>query len=173
MKKLTVVLLLAVTPALLSGVWLQAQTMKPVIPAEGQNSASPRDYLVGVYYFAGWWQKSPNKWTTAGHDWRPDYPGRIPTLGQYNDQQTMDQEILAAANHGVDFFQILWYPNGGPLNEGLRLFLASTNSGRMKFTIEFVNHPPFEAQGRPRSFCEIVPNEDFRMRFFALLTRSP
>jgi hypothetical protein len=107
-------------------------------------TASAQDYLAGVYYFAGWWQKSPNKWTTADHDWRRDYPGRIPTLGQYSDQQTMDREILTAASHGVDFFQILWYPNGGPLNEGLRLLLASTNAGRMKFTIEFVNHPPFD-----------------------------
>lgn len=106
--------------------------------------ASSADYLVGVYYFAGWWPKSTNNWTTAGHDWRPDYPGRIPILGQFNDQATMDREILVAASHGVDFFQILWYPNGGALNEGVRLFLASTNAGRMKFTIEFVNHPPFE-----------------------------
>ncbi|MGB8371149.1 MAG: hypothetical protein ACLPYZ_18225 [Limisphaerales bacterium] len=106
--------------------------------------ASHNDYLVGVYYFAGWWQKSPNKWTTDAHDWRPDYPRRLPILGQYNDQDTMDQEIIAASSRGVDFFQILWYPNGGPLNEGLRTFLASTNAARMKFTIEFVNHPPFD-----------------------------
>ena len=106
--------------------------------------ASHNDYLVGVYYFAGWWQKSPNKWTTDAHDWRPDYPRRAPILGQYNDQDTMDQEIIAASSRGVDFFQILWYPNGGPLNEGLQTFLASTNAARMKFTIEFVNHPPFD-----------------------------
>ena len=55
----------------------------------------------------------------------------------------MDREILAASSHSVDFFQILWYPNGGPLNEGVRTFLASTNAGRMKFTLEYVNHPPF------------------------------
>jgi hypothetical protein len=65
-------------------------------------------------------------------------------LGQYNDQETMDREIITAAQYGVDFFQILWYPNGGLLNEGLRTFLASTNSGRLRFAIEFVNHPPFE-----------------------------
>jgi hypothetical protein len=81
---------------------------------------------------------------TGGHDWRSDYPERVPILGQYNNQETMDREILAASRHGVDFFQILWYPNGGPLNEGLRNFLASTNAPRMKFTIEFVNHPPFD-----------------------------
>jgi hypothetical protein len=112
--------------------------------AEDKTPPSHRDYLVGVYYFAGWWQKSPNKWETGGHDWRLDYPGRIPTLGEYNDQATMDREIIAASSHRVDFFQILWYPNGGPLNEGLRTFLASTNAGQMKFTIEFVNHPPFD-----------------------------
>jgi hypothetical protein len=107
-------------------------------------AAAHSEYLVGIYYFAGWWEKAPNKWTTAGHDWRPAFPGRIPTLGEYNDQETMDREIAAASSHGVDFFQILWYPNGGPLNEGLRTFLASSNAARMKFTIEFVNHPPFD-----------------------------
>jgi hypothetical protein len=113
-------------------------------PAESTKLSARDDYLVGIYYFAGWWRKSPNKWETEGRDWRPDYPERIPLLGEYNDQATMDREVLAASSHGVDFFQFLWYPNGGPLNEGLRTFLASTNSGRMKFTIEFVNHPPFE-----------------------------
>ncbi len=113
--------------------------------AGAENALRPgEDYQVGVYYFAGWWQKSPNKWETEGRDWRPDYPLRIPLLGQYNDQPTMDREIIAASSHRVDFFQFLWYPNGGPLNQGLRTFLASTNAGRMKFTIEFVNHPPFE-----------------------------
>lgn len=114
------------------------------LPGGQRVLAAHDDYLVGIYYFAGWWQKAPNKWTTAGRDWRPDYPNRIPVLGQYNEQQTMDREILAASSHGVNFFQILWYPNGGPLNEGLRLFLASTNAARMSFTLEFVNHPPFD-----------------------------
>lgn len=101
--------------------------------------------LVGVYYFAGWWPASGgNKYIIADHDWREDYPGRIPVLGQYNEQKTMDWEIIAASSHGVDFFQILWYPNGGPLNEGLRTFMASPNSGWMKFTLEYVNHPPFD-----------------------------
>lgn len=108
------------------------------------SPCSKNDYWVGIYYFAGWWQKYPSKWETAGKDWRPQYPDRVPLLGEYNNQGTMDREILAAARHGVGFFQVLWYPNGGPLNEGLRTFLASTNAGRMKFTLEFVNHPPFD-----------------------------
>ena len=121
-------------------------------------AATSQDHcLVGVYYFAGWWEKSPNKWETGGRDWRLDYPERIPVLGQYNNQETMDREIIAASNHGVDFFQILWYPNGGPLNEGLRTFLASSNASRMRFTIEFVNHPPFDltANGDWEAACTV------------------
>ena len=113
-------------------------------------SADQREYLVGVYYFSGWWREQPNKWFTGSRDWRNDYPERIPLLGEYNEQATMDQEIAAAAR-GVDFFQILWYPQESQccphqekLNEGLRMFMASPYSSRMKFTIEFVNHPPFE-----------------------------
>ena len=105
---------------------------------------SADDYLVGVYYFAGWWPDQPNKYFTGDHDWRADYPGRIPVLGQYNEQKTMDREIVAASSNGVDFFQILWYPNGGKLNEGVQTFMASPNAGRMKFTVEYVNHPPFD-----------------------------
>jgi len=110
------------------------------------------DYLVGVYYFSGWWRGQPNKYFTGGRDWRPDYPGRVPTLGEYNEQETMDREIVAAADHGVHFFQILWYyqgnkgqrePHQEKLNEGLRLFTASPHNSRLKFTVEFVNHPPF------------------------------
>ena len=110
------------------------------------------DCLVGVYYFAGWWREQPNKWTIGGKDWRPDYPGRVPLLGEYNDQETMDGEIAAAAKYGVDFFQILWYPvdpqkppepQAARLNDGLRTFLASPNARLIKFTIEAVNHAPF------------------------------
>ncbi|MCX6376501.1 MAG: hypothetical protein NTU88_10795, partial [Armatimonadetes bacterium] len=68
-------------------------------------ASQDNEYLVGIYYFAGWWPESPNKWEVGGHDWRADYPERIPILGQYNDQKTMDREIIAASSHGVDFFQ--------------------------------------------------------------------
>ncbi len=112
--------------------------------ARGGADAGAGNYLIGVYYFAGWWPKSPNKWEAGGRDWRLDYPERVPLLGEYNDQATMDREIAAAAAHGVDFFQILWYPGGGPLNEGARAFMASTNASRMRFALEFVNHPPFD-----------------------------
>jgi hypothetical protein len=116
--------------------------------------------LVGVHYFAGWWKPLPNKYIHRGTDWRQDYPGRVPLLGLYNDQPTMDKEIVTAARFGVDFFQILWYPvddmrrrcadeqrepppHAEKLNEGLRLFLRSPENHRIRFTIEYVNHAPF------------------------------
>lgn len=112
------------------------------------------DVLVGISYFAGWWEPLPNKWTIKGEDWRPAYPERLPLLGEYNNQQTMDREIVAAADHGVDFFMILWYPltaahEGGHaplLNRAVREFMASPHAHRMRFTIEYCNHPPFVAK---------------------------
>jgi hypothetical protein len=110
--------------------------------------------LVGVNYFSGWWEPLPNKWhaPSDGSDWRKKYPGRVPLLGEYNTQSTMDKEIEAAAEHGVDFFSILWYPmygdveperNARYVNAGLAQFLASPQAGRMKFMVEVCNHPPF------------------------------
>ena len=109
--------------------------------------------LVGVNYFAGWWSEKPNKWQDPkdGHEWLPEYPGRAPLLGKFNEQETMDREIVAAATHGVDFFSILWYPRqkqGAPdqapmLARGLAQFMASPNAKRLRFMVEFCNHPPF------------------------------
>lgn len=114
-----------------------------------------KDYLVGVYYFSGWWRDLPNKYVVRDRDWRTVYPERIPLLGEYNDQETMDCEIVAAADHGVDYFQILWYPpteadpSHPKLNAGLAQFMASPNSGRMRFTMEYTNHPPFVISTEP------------------------
>jgi hypothetical protein len=111
-----------------------------------------REYLVGVNYFAGWWRDLPNKYHVGGKDWRPAYPGRVAALGEYNEQRTMDREIVSAADHGVDFFQILWYPMDyeGPrephqehLNDAVNQFMVSPNAHKMRFLIEYCNHPPF------------------------------
>ena len=115
--------------------------------------------LVVVNYFAGWWKDLPNKWHGRGWnvnepDWRPKFPGRVPLLGQYNTQATMDREIAAAARYGVDAFAILWYfPKPGSkqskyaplLNRGLETFLASGQAGKMRFFIEYCNAPDFSA----------------------------
>ena len=118
------------------------------------------DILVGVNYFAGWWRELPNKWHGQGWkigqpDWRPEFPERVPTLGEYNEQATMDREIIAASSHGVDFFAILWYypkpgskeaANAPKLNRGLEQFIASPEAHRMKFFIEYCNSPRFSPE---------------------------
>ena len=112
--------------------------------------------LVGISYFAGWWEELPNKWHGRdGKDWRSHYPERIPLLGEYNTQETMNKEIIAAAEHGVDFFAILWYyqpdgierePNARYLERGITNFINSPEAHRMKFMIEFCNHPPYDVK---------------------------
>lgn len=129
-----------------------------------------KEVLVGVNYFAGWWRELPNKWHGQGWklgqpDWRPDFPERVPTLGEYNEQATMDREIIAASEHGVDFFAILWYfPKPGTpetrnaplLNRGLEQFLASPEAGRMKFNIDYCNSSRFSAES-DEQWAQCIP----------------
>lgn len=112
---------------------------------------------VTVNYFSGWWPEAQGscKWLAAdGHDWRPEYVSRIPLHGFYNSQETTDRDILCASAHGVDCFQMLWYPVDSPdtdvdqphrvhLNEGIRFFMNSPYADRMQFMVEYCNHPPF------------------------------
>ncbi|MCL2348885.1 MAG: glycoside hydrolase family 99-like domain-containing protein [Planctomycetaceae bacterium] len=122
-----------------------------------ESLAQPEDrILVGVNYFAGWWKPLPNKWIAPdGKDWREKYPGRVPLLGEYNEQEMMDREIAVASEYGVDFFLMLWYFNGIDnakergehtrlLNVGIEQFMKSPNAGRMKFAVEYCNHEPFQ-----------------------------
>lgn len=113
---------------------------------------SSDDILVGVYYFCGWSKGAP-QFTQGGGDWMPEYPGREPLLGKYSEQATMDAEIDAASAFGVDFFQILWYPEEGKkpaqafsdsLDKAVNMFMNSERNSSMKFTLEFVNHDPFK-----------------------------
>jgi len=124
--------------------------------ADGLSRTKPeKEVLVGVNYFAGWWKPAPNKWhNSRGEDWRLRFPERIPLLGEYNEQATMDREIKAAAQARIDFFSILWYynppgqerePNVALTERGLTNFMASPEAKRLRFMIEFCNHPPFEA----------------------------
>ena len=122
-----------------------------------------RDVLVGVNYYAGWWPSTPeipNKWHDFQdkHNWLEDYPERTPILGIYNDQETMDKEIIAASDNGVDFFIILWYPwpkdltsnqyHSPKLNDGIKYFTESKQADRMKFCIEICNHMPFHFESK-------------------------
>jgi hypothetical protein len=126
----------------------------PLAAIAGPPPSPAKNILVGVNYFAGWWEELPNKWhghgwTAAEPDWRPRYPDRVPLLGSYNDQATMDREIVAAADHGVDFFSMLWYfaaPGSREeadcqrLNRGLENFLRSPRADRLRFILEYCNH---------------------------------
>jgi len=128
-------------------------------PVKSQPQWTDDEHLVVVNYFAGWWEELPNKWHGQGWqadapDWRPKFPDRVPLLGEYNTQATMDREIAAAASHGVDAFAILYYfPRAGSpqakhapmLNRGLETFVNSRNSGMMRFFIEYCNAPDFSA----------------------------
>ncbi|MCX5658442.1 MAG: hypothetical protein NTW19_01815 [Planctomycetota bacterium] len=125
---------------------------EPMKSSTTQPSTQPISRpLVGISYFPGWWVEKPNKWTTprTNIDWREQFPERRPTLGEYNTQETTNAEIALAAEHGVDFFAILWYPpstvskESPMLARGLEQFIHSPNAKRMKFIIEFCNHPPF------------------------------
>lgn len=113
-------------------------------------SSEKADFLIGVNYFSGWWRDLPNKYVVKGVDWRTKYPERIALLGCYNDQPTMDHDIIAASDFGVQFFLMLWYPPEitvepyvERLNLGIEQFLRSPENHRMRFAVEFCNHPPF------------------------------
>jgi predicted amidohydrolase len=126
----------------------------------GPVQAAPPDRpLIGVSYFSGWWRPLPNKWNydPALGDWRARFPERVPLLGEHNGQPTMDKEIVAASEHGVDFFLILWYYNGPGesqerekharfLNEGVKTFVKSPEAHRMRFAIEYCNHQPYQVK---------------------------
>lgn len=150
----------------------------------GEEDRRSSRCLVGAYYFAGWWEPLPNKYAPHGEDWRDDFPGRVPLLGQYNDQPTMDKEIAAATEYGVDFFQILWYPVDDAqrrraaegrrmpphienVNEGLRFFLASPENHKIRFTVEYVNHAPFgilddaEWEKTCHLWCEVMRHSSY------------
>jgi hypothetical protein len=158
----TAVLLFA---SLLSSAALSADSAQPKQPPSAE-----KEVLVGVNYFAGWWRELPNKWHGQGWkigqpDWRPQFPERVPTLGEYNEQATMDREIIAASSHGVDFFAILWYfqkpdtkesQNAPKLNRGLEQFIASPEAHRMKFFIEYCNAPRFSAEGEEQ-WAQCIP----------------
>lgn len=153
-----------------------AKDYRPSLKREEEKllSSHPKEYLIGVYYFSGWWEDLPNKYFIQGRDWRENFPERIPLLGAYNDQKTMDQEILTAFHYGIDFFQFLWYPqfhqwepHQEKLNEGLRLFLASPNNHLLFFTLEYVNHPPFEITSETewisacREWCRLMRHPQY------------
>eukprot|EP01084_Bolivina_argentea_P060747 110977_1 len=79
----------------------------------------------------------------------------------------MDAEIIAASNYSIDFFQILYYDNYPTeretnsiyLNEGLKTFINSSESWRMKFFIEWCNTYPKFAVHNMTEWEYIIQND--------------
>lgn len=136
-----------------------------------QLSYCNSEYLVGINYFAGWWPEYPNKWHEPWNEsklWTPLYPQRIPLIGNFTtNQSTMDNEIIAASQHGIDFFQILYYdnypterePNSIYLNSGLKNFVSSKESYRMSFFIEWCNTYPLYGFNNESEFIEMIDKD--------------
>ena len=113
------------------------------------------EYNIGAYYYAGWWREpAPVHYMNFGLDWRPSWPERKPLLGWYDDRQwVIDQEILLASSHGIDFFMFDFFadrPDGVEFpgarknnNNGLNFFVTSRYKERMAFAILYENagHP--------------------------------
>lgn len=125
------------------------------------QSSPPSKYLIGAYYFAGWFRDpKPSGYLQppgVGPDWRPSFPEREPWTGWYDDQQALvDQEIGLAAAGGLDFFafdfytdrpdSLVWGLGSGTeanLNNGLNFYLTSPNKKLLQFAILYINHNPF------------------------------
>ena len=114
------------------------------------------EYLIGCYYFAGWWRNPvPAHYLNGGADWRSIYPEREPIIGWFSDTQCLvDQEISIAALGGIDFFAFDFYTNkpdstefpGSQANNnnGLKYYLTSPNKRLMKFALFYVNATRYE-----------------------------
>jgi hypothetical protein len=137
----------------------QTQKQKQTGISKQKRQTNPLRPLVGSNYFSGWWQGEGNKWIDSpvhNTSWLTQYPNRQPLLGQYNNQSTMDKEILSASSHGIDFFQMLWYniynqsdqtgyrtdlsPGSQYLNTGVQTFTNSSVAHQMSFYISFCNN---------------------------------
>ena len=127
--------------------------------------------IIGAHYFSGWAHVCVNStqpgcfshfhgFTPRGErtdDWFPDYPERIPLLGNLTtNEDTIAREVAAADGHGLDFFDMLYYDGGSNcgynadpglrwcLNSALAFMLNSSTvwrntSGRLHFFISYSN----------------------------------
>jgi hypothetical protein len=145
---------LILTLLTLSGALPTGQTAAPAA-ATGLVAAdtAPFGYLVGAYYFAGWWRDPPAHFQGEEGDWRLQFPGREPLTGWYDDSQAVvDREVAMAAEGGLDFFLFDWFPPRPDSsypgatqnnNNGLHYYLSSPNKSLLRFALMYTNHAPF------------------------------
>lgn len=122
-----------------------------------QNKEKEDEYLVGVQYFGGFYngtEKYDSK-DHPGESWLKEFPERKPInkAGIFTTAESVYNDIEDAASHGVDFFNILWYPESHSqtdksegLNRSLDWFMNSPNSDKLKFMLEITNHTPFNVK---------------------------
>ena len=142
-----------------------------VIAACGNEQASKKRTMVGVYYFDGWSGKH-RKANDPNEPWAKnapthltirlleDFPEREPVWGWRSDsQEIMERQIDLAADNGIDFFLFCWYwkDDGGPINlevikndpkhTSLGLYLKAKNKHRVKFGLLIANHRGYDIKG--------------------------
>ena len=101
--------------------------------------AAKTDYLVGAYYFPGWY--TYDRWAVLD-----DYPERRPVLGYYRegDPEVADWQINWAMSHGISYFIYDWYWTQGTrsLEQGLDALFKSKYGDKFKFCLLWANHNP-------------------------------
>jgi hypothetical protein len=138
----------------------------PLHDSSGYSFASPDDDTwIGINYFSGWHTvdangNALNSWALGNKFMRPwtsdwwidERPDRDPLLGREDIQSVMDQEIMVAASHGVNFFDFLVFGSDTTstgdytdlhLNDGVEHFLSSPQNYRMQFAVRWENTPTF------------------------------
>lgn len=136
------------------------------------DAQSPkRNVLVGAHYFSGWHHVTCGKptktcyshfhgYTPTGAptaNWFPNYPDRIPLLGNLTCKEETIINEVATADTALDFFDMLYYDGGANcgssptsdpglgwcLNSALAFMLNSTkvwtNTSRLHFFISYSN----------------------------------
>lgn len=110
----------------------------------GTSCSAQKKVQIGAYYFDGWTGKYPNHITPSLVE---NYKDREPKWGwKTSTQEFVDQQILLAADAGLDFFNFCWYYHGASLyktealNQALRFYKNSSNKRKLRYCLTVVNH---------------------------------
>jgi hypothetical protein len=96
-------------------------------------AAERRDLLVGAHYYL-WF---PHRFQGGQYLRARLDPAQKPMLGEYSSTATAvaERHITWAADHGIDFFTLDWWPGSADRNTVIDRFLAARNLGWIRFCI--------------------------------------
>jgi hypothetical protein len=96
-------------------------------------AAERRDLLVGAHYYL-WF---PHRFQGGQYLRARLDPAQKPMLGEYSSAATAvaERHITWAADHGIDFFTLDWWPGSADRNTVIDRFLAARNLGWIRFCI--------------------------------------